>query len=420
MRIPLKRTALGTNPAGERGAVLFFIIIMLTLIAVIGMASRLTVQSRRRTQDNLQKNQVRDIARGGILDALNWFRRQTVQPVASDLPVANRYPTPDDAFAPTTSTTTPDGGTIDASIGLVKEYELSPERNFWARHEVRRQGGGPSDPHAAHDITALRFANVPAGEGRAWSLVSRGLVFERRDANAAFDQSPNRIIQEAFAYSEIQRFRTAVPPNCGVLTPDAAASLFFRDFTTVDGNSAAPGVLTFSNPAVFNANGAVILGVPNPVVKQGAVSLTVQDFFGVPQSDLPAMSDLVLDDSILIQNQSQGFNSAAFDNTFVYIKGSASVPRFSISGSGIIFVDGSAEVTGSFAGLIFVLGDLRMYQVQIRGAVVVTGALRSSVMSNSHSTANNVIFDQNAVQLAIAGNSQYREVRQSFLLGADR
>ncbi len=403
--------------------VLFVIIVMLMLLSVIGMASRLTMLSRRQTNIVLEKTQVRDIARGGILDAVNWFRRQTLQPVASESPTAGRYPTPDAAFAPTTSTSEPDGGSMDAAVGLVKEYELSPERNFWARHEVRRQAGSTPDPHAAHDISALRFANVPAGEGRAWSLVSRGIVFEKIDADAAFNQAPNRVVRDAFAYSEIQRFLIAIPPPAAVVTPDAKDSLVFRSYTTVDGQT-APGVLTFSNLAGFNnSNNAVIIGLPDPVVEQIAVSLDVQDFFGVPQEDLPFMSDVVLDDAILIQNQSGSFLRAELDNVFVYVKGSAGapVPRYSLSGSGIAFIEGSAEVTGNFSGLIFVSGELRLYEIQIRGAVVVIGALKSSnITGTSIPTINNIIFDQSVVQQVVAANSHYREVRQSFLLGADR
>ena len=81
----------------ERGTIVVFALFLLAILAAIPYAYRVAQLSRKTTSKTISTNQSRDIARGGILDAIHWFRRQTVQPVAqiSDPPT---YLYPDAAF----------------------------------------------------------------------------------------------------------------------------------------------------------------------------------------------------------------------------------------------------------------------------------------------------------------------------------
>ena len=192
-------------------------ILMIALLASLALTSRLTKRSRLDTQTNLRRTQVRDVAKGGIDEALNWFRRQSQQPVAKIGRMAVVCPFPDAAFNPTgvSDPPPPTDGSLDPDIGLVKEYLLIPEQGIWGRSEVARQkenwalDATKRDPHAAHDITLSRFPGMAAGSGIVWSVVSRGMIIRRT-------LPPGNVyistLAETFAYSAFRHVNIQKPP----------------------------------------------------------------------------------------------------------------------------------------------------------------------------------------------------------------
>ncbi len=412
----------------ERGTIVVFALFLLAILAAIPYAYRVAQLSRKTTSKTISTNQSRDIARGGILDAIHWFRRQTVQPVAqiSDPPT---YLYPDAAFDPNTSDS-PKGGTIDQSLGLVKEYEFNPEKNLWARHEVRRQAvNNQTDPNAtdrlaAHDITSLRH-NLPAGEGISWSLVCRGIVYQRNSPMTPFDRPPNRILSESYAYSEIRKLTITLPEDSqGAIVTPAARNVHLLEFTSIAGEG-APSILTFDLTG-FAENGAVLLGDP---MLHAPFNMSAEDLFGVSSQDLILMSDLVVGTQMLLERMEGGnWDGVVSDNSLAYVNGklyeeTGGIRVFLNQASGILFIDGKVHVIGAFRGLVFVNEGATLYLegLEMAGAIFSNGeiiSLRSPFGNEPY--RNNLVYNLSLVQEAINTNNHYREVRSSFLLGADQ
>lgn len=425
------------NPADESGSIVVFVIFMLAILAAVPYAYRLMGLSRHDTNKIMSKDQSRDIARGGVLDALHWFRRQTTQPVGkiSD-PSGILYP--DAAFAPDNSNT-PKGGSIEPTMGLVKEYEFSPEKNIWARHEVRRQSvdnsGNPSvtDPRAAHDISALRSPTASAGDGLAWSLVCRGIVYQRNSPLAAFDQPPNRILSETFAYSEIRKISISsniLSQRAVIVTPNAN-TIEPLEYTTISGEFTAPAIMTF-NSTGFNPGAASISGTSNVEVVP-SFPMTTLDLLGVSPSELLAMSDMVIGTQMLPYPGTPYFSSdnAAGDSSIFYINGqlyaNSTPPGVNIflnQGSGILFLDGPVNLTGQFRGLMILNqgASVTLMGLTFGGTIFSNGTITSGKdpANGNIPFLNNLTYNSTYVQEAINSNENYREVRSSFLLGADR
>lgn len=423
------------NPREDRGSIVIFILFMLVVLASIPFAYRLASLSRKETNKVMSKDQSRDIARGGILDAIHWFRRQTIQPVAQTS-APSSIPYPDAAFNPDTSTN-PSGGTIDPIVGLVKEYEFDPEKSIWARHEVRRQSVDNSitpsltNPKAAHDISALRSPGASAGQGRAWSLVSRGIVFQRISSFTPFDQPPNRILSESFAYSEIKNLSispSVTSRNAMIVTPNAN-TVIPKIYTTISGEFVAPAILTF-NASGFNPNSASITGTVPVIETIPAFSITTEDLLGVSAQDLLVMSDLVIGTQ-MIPYPSTHFHTvdnASGDNALFYINGQlyssqGGVNVYLRQGSGILFLDGPVHLSGQFRGLVIVNTGATLFLngLTLGGTIFSNGSIQSEVdPSTGLHYKNDLAFNLTYVQEAINANNNYREIRSSFFLGADQ
>lgn len=409
----------------EQGSVVIFVVFMLAILAALPYAYRLSSFSRKSTVYPMLENQSRDIARGGILDATHWFRRQTVQPVAKTSNSLYLYP--DDAFKPDNSND-PIGGSIDPDLGLVKEYEFNPEKNIWARHEIRRQAvdnflnPGATDHLAAHDITSLRFPNAFTGEGLAWSLVSRGIVFERNNPALRFDQPPNRVISESLAYSEIKKITVTLPPGSrGAIVIPAARNITLKEFTSISGEG-FPGILTFDDSG-FTANGAVLTGTP-PIDEVTVFPMTQNDLFGMTAQDLLVMSDQVIGNEMFQTGYYPLVDNANGDNSLFYLNGTLYGRANVLMGraSGIVFVDGEVHLQGSFRGLVVVNEGATLYLdgLQLIGGIFCNGHIQSGRDPSIGLFKNDIVYDSRSVQEAINANNNYREVRSSFLKGADR
>src|SRR5262245_58891014 len=135
--------------------------------------------------------QARAVAEAGMTDSLAWYRRQTVQPVATFAPQRNLVATP------------PLNETDDPAIGIVREYEINMP-SLWGRYEVRKpvaaetwtdanangrydygeayvdaNGNGKRD--AARELQDITLARGMSGSGGVWRILSHGMIFRRTD-----------------------------------------------------------------------------------------------------------------------------------------------------------------------------------------------------------------------------------------------
>lgn len=406
---------------------LMFAVFMIALLAILPTAYQVMSTSRKSTQNIISKQRVGEIAAIGLESATGWFKRQTIQPVGSSKFPVGTYGYPDAAFNPIVDVDpvhpTPQGGTLDSSIGLVDEFELNSEKKLWARYEVRRQNDPALtsiDSHAAHDITPLRFPGQPAGSGRAWAFASKGIAFIRNNPAVPYNVPPNRIIDSIYAYSEIVQLDIETIVPCALLIPSAAdpAGTSLDLLTTIDGG-ANPGIVTF-NSVGFNAHGAVVNGSPS-VQSLTAFPINAESIFQATLSDLYRISDDVVD-----TRDDPDFSwttktkTLIADDRLVYIKSTsdAYVLKSNEASSGILFVEGPITLEGYFKGIVFVDGNVNCRGFSVRGQLIVNGSLKilPNPLNGQH-TINTIVYDSEAIRKAIFYGGRYRKTKTMMTRG---
>lgn len=389
----------------NRGFAMLLVVFLLIALAMIPAGFQAIQISSR--QSALQLNmsaQASNVARAGLTDAIDWFRRQSVQPVRSNS-APSTYPYSDAAFYPREST----GDTIDESIGLVREYAISVSNKIWARYEIRRQQNplsNPIDPQAVKDVTDRRVSGYSAGEGLAWYIESTGYVYQRKDATKGYNEAPNEIVGRARVATEIRRIGLALPANCAVISASRQTTSFTSNSRVV-GGSTAVGLgyyIGASGPTI--SGGSTVTGNPATFDIDGASSTTVdfQAILGVSQTDLKLMADMTVSSMAeLPTNYPQ--------MAIVYINGDASFDATrKLRGGGILFVNGNLTVASAsnslFSGLICVTGNATINgPCLISGALVVVGTLTT----NGAGDVAEIDFDNSILNSVRQQVAQYRE-----------
>lgn len=213
-------------------------IFMLVATMLMTVGYRLVSNSSRQSKERmLYVGEAENVARAGLVDTLGWFSRRTsngglvagavvtpVIPGSTPTPVYP-YTNIDQAFSPQNNTANAQlSDTIDASIGIVKEYPLdSPvtaNALYWARYEVKQQGTGAFDPNAVHDVTGERIFKYADGSGYVWNIVSTGYVYKRMDKSidpttgnfaVSMTQPPNSVVATARFSTEFRKLSLVMP-----------------------------------------------------------------------------------------------------------------------------------------------------------------------------------------------------------------
>src|SRR5882672_694531 len=152
----------------QKGSITVYVIILIAIMGLGPLMLQLISRAHREVQHDLNGvAQAQNVARGGLVDTIAWFRKH--QPVSS---LVSSLPYPDAAFAPHHDTDPLQSETMDPSDqSLVKEYSLSQSSNLWARYVVKKQledfssDSSKYDPYAAHDITSKRIPTGVDGQG---------------------------------------------------------------------------------------------------------------------------------------------------------------------------------------------------------------------------------------------------------------
>ncbi|MGQ0645890.1 MAG: hypothetical protein ACT4O3_10440 [Elusimicrobiota bacterium] len=402
-------SVLGNSSGTAALVIILFIALLIAMPAGFQMISSIRQQTRQSLRMDVQAG---DAASGGIVDALSWFRRQPVQPVAQMNDVA--YLWPDAAFHPRQA----DGSTIDESIGIVKEYPVSDSTNLWARYEVRRQSANPAVAplvERVHDITNTRYPDFSNGDGLAWILHSRGYIFRRKDAALPYNQAPNTVLATAEKSTEIRRLALTLPfPAAAIVSNRNGVSV--GAFARIAGGPAAglgyyegltwtgSGTVT-GNPdqmICYSTNTPVIPGMPAAYPAE-----TTKAVFGATQQELRLMAD--------VNANGVGDLPAAYPSmALVYINGNAAFGASrKLQGGGILYVNGNLDAPAAaqmrFYGLIFCTGNVA---IEPPGSLEGTLFALGSVNLNAPGPLEaEVLYSPSALETVTYTIGAYRELR---------
>jgi len=423
----------------SRGTALVMALIICVIVAILSVVGAQLITSSFKDMQHQQhlSSEADNIARAGLVDAISWFRRQTVQPVAAGVPPTK--PTwADGAFNPIKSTDTTISATLDPSIGIVNEYSLSDTTNLYARYEVKRQTAtavSPYDPNAVHDITGQTIFNAQNGQGYVWYITSKGIIYRKFSSSAAYNQLPNQTVGLSRVSTVIRRISLQIPSSpCGLILMDAGSETNLKcvvnqnGVVTGGGNSAdyafgyaiitptynGSGTKTFpkgSNPPYdLNGNGKVTAGTTNPWT-QVTSSPTINYVLGISTADIKLMSDYLVTDTSQLPADLP-------DMSLIYVDGNAvfSSAR-QLRGSGILLVNGNLTVNAGgncyYSGLIYVTGNITINDpALISGCVIGCGT--ATISRTGASDLVEIDYDKSVLDQVRTQVCQYREIKSAY------
>lgn len=417
-KIQIRRTH--TKSSGNNQGLIAPMLLLVSLLIFIPVSLMIQRSIIQASNHQLFYNvQAKNVARAGLVEAHLWFRKQSAQPVAKLAPDSDSIFKPLDTGIPETR------DTLDPVIGLVKEYSLNETSHLWARFEVPRQEAGYTSftdssyiADAVHDISDRRIPGAKRGDGVAWSLLSRGTVYLRKDPSLPFNQAPNVVLAHSRATTEIRRLDLKLPIAAVVVNNSAGITLTTN--ARMNGGGVGLGLGRFNGVEIDLGSldsSSQISGSPVQDVVTDPAALDVQGFFGVvSDQDLKRMADIV------VSNVSQ-LPTPYPSMSLVFIDGNAdfSDTGHVLQGGGILYVKGNLKLPASantlFSGVIFVDGD-----VDIKAPALISGALlvKGSLKMGGLTSVAEVDYDPGIINTLVRQIGQYREDRSvTFVKGGD-
>jgi hypothetical protein len=379
----------------ERGVALLLGILFTIIISGLVVAGTLVMRAHRsKTETSFRVHgQAAQFARAGLIEAMSWFRKSTVQPVTTFAPVLNTAASP------------PILETLDPDIGIAREFQITGP--IWGRYEVWKQWDADPDPVRlawrqrvqATDVTTAAGA---AGAGNVWRVRSIGYVFRQVDGSVPFDQPPNQVLGSDILGSEIRRMTLAPPGQAAVCSRTASATTIVTSVNIQGGTGA--GVFTKSATGSVTETGSpTIVGTPR-ISSIAGYDDSVEAVFGVSEKELQALAD----DSILAANS---FPNPCATNYLYYVE----VPTLTFSaalplrGTAAIYVKGNVVFNvgnkSYFTGMLFVNGNLTIREpCDLNGTIICTG----TVHIEGQSDWVNINYDDDALNSLRTAIGQYR------------
>ena len=357
-------------------ALIFFIVVTILIVAGYKLITTSYLESKFQETTVLQAE---NVARAGLVDAISWFRRQPKQPVRK----GTTYAWADGAFYPRTSTDPAHCDTINETIGLVKEYQLSESGALWARYEVKRQPSpGAYDIHAVHDITGERMHTGGIddynGAGVVWYIESTGYIYRRKSSASAYNVSPNQVVGKARVSTEIRRI-TVNPPSESAFFVNSGGTSSNRTVNIYD-NGRINGGSKIGCSSMPPSRSPKLYGsgyYSSYQVLYASAAVTSTYVFGVSTSDLKALADYDVKNSSALPSDMP-------DMALIYIDGNAIFDASRpLRASGIMFVNGDLTITAGsnslFSGFIYVTNNAYIYApCLISGCVIAYNGLTLS------------------------------------------
>jgi hypothetical protein len=407
------------------------LVAVFTILLVTSIST--TQTSYRAARATKSEAQAYHVARAGLVDAINWFKRQPSQPVEKFRPAYNAaVPTKGDTNDPYAIDPGLSGGNLHPSdgggnddkpsLGIVQEFELDPVNGLWGRYEVGKitrlendsqgqlrnyslmeyDGSGNLVAKALADAKSDDWEGVQdvtanyglEGNGLVWRIRSHGYVYKKGPSPAAgtrFYQFPNEVLSHIELETEIRRlqlkdFNAAVQANTSVsLNGGTKVKIMAPGGAGIRLN---PGGTVSGSGSVSGDDGAVrVSGTPN--------ALDFNQIFALPDAQsLASMADVNVTD---LSQLPMAMSTMAL--TYIDPPGSPGTAVFDINrplnGGGILVVDGNLRLESNsasgFSGYIYVTGNFEMYSTCFTvGQVVVKGTTTVSSPSDTATLEYNI------------------------------
>lgn len=360
----------------ERGAALILVIFAATLILLLLLTIHaMTATAGRGIVRQLQsQGQATNAAGSGLNEGLSWFVHQKQQPVTSFDPKADTGGV---------CTHMPKHSPLvfeseDPAIGIVRSYEIAGQGRVWGRYEVRRT--------SVTDVSKKRGKLV---DGAQWKLESNGIVYVRNDASKGPGVGTNFVLARRTMSVDIQRLAIQLPANAALSATEGSKILVNKPSRLQGG---ASGIGAAYPPSTGNpGGGGSITG--NPAESTTTLPFSIEGVFGVTQTELLAMADLVVDDESDLPDPLP-------DMALIVVRGNATFnPTKKLTGSGILVILGNLILNPQsdtyYSGLIWVQGNFSMAPPGIiNGAVISNG--------NGHVTGGSDVAEINYDQAMLA------------------
>lgn len=384
----------------EAGSMLIwalFAMVVVTGMLFVGMeglkASSVATEVRFRSQ-----GQALDLARAGVVDAYAWFRRQTSQPVVTFAPRLDLSATP------------PLNETDDPSLGLVREFEISP--GIFGRYEVRRfvdrDGNGRAEPgEGVADMTVDRGLT---GAGTVWHIESHGYVYRQNDPSVLWTLAPNERIAGAFVATEIRRL-SLVPPGAAALCSSRGDRVTVGLRGRVDGAGSAGAVFPSSTGSP-TSTGQLVGAPASGSVPGYAASWTA--VFGVTADELKAVATVRMP-------ATQPLPDPFPEYGIVFVEGNLTVTGAApLRGTGILVVDGNLTIAANsnayFTGLVYVTGSYSQSAPSlVRGSVIVGGTTNVTGAADFAE----LVYDRGVIDTLLQQIGRYRISKSMHRLDGD-
>ena len=349
----------------ERGFALLVAVVSILLIAAM-IASGTQTEMARDSASNSGSAaplRAREVALAGVAEALSWFRRQNIQPVTTFAPRLDLTAVP------------PVNETMDPTVGLVREYEVTP--GIWARYEVRLASAAESftDANANgfcdgaesftdtngngawDDASGVRDVSTERGQvaaGAVGLVESHGALYRRPRAGVPLGVGMNgRIAYDAVA-TEMRRMAVK-PPAGAAICAQTGSSVTIRSRARVRGKSSVGVACQPSSGTPSFLSGSEVSGSPATTTVPGWNS-GLKGVFGLTLSDLKAMADAAVTDGSILPSPLGEYTLSVVEGDVTF---DATRP---LRGTGILIVTGDCTVAAGsksfFNGLIWCGGTL--------------------------------------------------------------
>ena len=383
------------------------IIVSLVLLVLLTMLTQTQLGNRLVGRQLTYQGQAANAGEAGLVDALSWFRKQSVQPVTTFQPIVNASAVP------------PINDTEDTSIGIVRTYQVSAPGRLMGRYEVRI--GNAAAGTGVLDVTSQK-GKTTSGAGSVWQLESVGTIWVQNDPslpNSAYNQSPNTVLSQQTFRTEIQKM--------SVNLPDGGAALFSAncDNVTIDTKTKIKGGAGFGvscrtgGGAGITNNGVITGGIRTNSV----APYDIQSVFSVSQQELTGLADVNVTQTKDLPFPLPAMSLIVINGDATFGPNSVVPPITPLTGSGILVVFGNltvqSEPSNVWNGVIYVTGNLNINEpMAISGAIIAANSSgAASIAVNSGSDISEVDFDPSIISQINTQMGQYRFSRSKYWIG---
>ncbi|MCI0416653.1 hypothetical protein L0222_28115 [bacterium] len=423
----------GLMKANQKGfsTVLALGIISVVFLLILSGLLMVNLASKLITRQLLYQGQALNAAEAGLIDALNYFRRQP-----------GAVPTFDPAWDDT-ALPVPLDDSAEPAIGIVRDYRVSDLGDLCGRYEVRRQDLDKStfvesneEGRGVQDITDNR-GRLTASPGNVWLLESHGYIYFDHtgacrlngdgggDPNAIPTVEPDylwgdKVLVRRTLRSQIQRMTITLPGEAAILAEigeNINIGNALGDNVRLLGGPAGYGVLYSIDPITMLTTGPANINPASDV--QGGLgpegALTpwndeILEVFGVTQAELVGSADNSYADAAAMLASWSLKLYVVTDGNFTTTK--------PLIGSGILVVleDCMVPAGSNFQGFIYVAGNYTQ-----EGPSLVSGAVmaKGNVTIYGAGDTAEVDYDSDMINQVEAEMIQYRFARNPYLYTAN-